>query len=848
MDETAILNELKRLILIKTGIRTITPSDCKRISIEISRSLNKNVSETTIKRLFGFAEAKHNFSKFTITTLSEYVNGENLENWPVHAHISNSHTIPANWSDVKFKISKITDFTLKGIKNRSSMPYQMTISRKFAEHDFDVFYKSDFNFTAFISQPGYGKTILLSHLAERLLNNASVYKDSTVLFVQASSFFNSENVAFNFEDQLKLLLNIPKKESLVNYINENCRQSNGKFILFLDGFSELALKNDLKKQLFDGIISFICTIEHVHAIKLVMSMRTTTWIRFYEKIRHSAYLKSKWFMGNYFNQKEVSNVPPLTEKEVDLIISKIDGISVRQINPKLKNQLKFPFHIELYHQLREEDPLFNYSTNITFHELISRFIQENIYRSNYYTEKILFLKRIIQLTAYGKSGNSVPKDSLINELSAFKNAYMELVADGIIMEEKHYQDCHPREFVRFIHTHIFEYFLFIELLEKFHLQLDKHFFQYIHEEYHNDNTRFQLLQWTVRFIVRTGDLKALLRLFDLQLGHLEHNYLILFIAENLKYRSKYSADTIGLLREHKLHDRIIEELIHFDFVDSNYREAIEVLSDLSDSEEHTLIYQSLLALIDILSMNEERIKMRLEKLNGLDASGWLINPREATQLIYARITNTPIADNALIKYIERSEYPFLDQKRDLNTQQGITYLLAIVLNLLYGSDNGSVKIIDSIIKLHPKDFSKRSEFSIFILNLMGVSKARMNSCKKTDQLERILISLHETGDRYKTTQYSALVLKMIRAYQHRNKGEYEKACECCEDCIHLFKKYKLNLNGIMMYNLIIDIYLGMNNTPKVNEYKYERLCMMDENNISSGMFSLPKKSLNTKHR
>ncbi|SMC80654.1 NACHT domain-containing protein [Pedobacter nyackensis] len=842
MDETAILNELKRLILIKTGIRTITPSDCKRISIEISRSLNKNVSETTIKRLFGFAEAKHNFSNFTITTLSEYVNGENPENWPVHAHVSNKHIIPANWSDVKFKISKVTDFTLKGIKNRSSMPYQMTISRKFAEHDFDVFYKSDFSFTAFISQPGYGKTILLSHLAERLISNVSAYKDSTVLFVQASNFFNSENVALNFEDQLKSLLNISKKESLVNYISENCKQSNGKFIIFLDGFSELAHKNDLKKQLFDGIISFICSIEHVKAIKLVMSMRSTAWIRFYEKIRHSAYLKSKWFMGNYFNQNEVSNVPPLTEKEVDLIISKIDGINIREINPKLKNQLKFPFHIELYHQLREEDPLFNYSTNITFHELISRFIQENIYRSNYYTEKILFLKRIIQLTSYGKTGNAVPKDSLINELSAFKNAYMELVSDGIIMEEKHYQDYHPREFVRFIHTHIFEYFLFIELLEKFHLQLDTHFFQHIHEEYHNNNTRFQLLQWTVRFIVRIGDLKALLRLFDLQFDHLEHNYLILFIAENLKYRSKYSADTINLLREYKLHDRIIEELIHFDFVDSNYKEAIEVLADLSDSEEHTLIYQSLLAMIDILSMNEERIKMRLEKLNDLNATGWLIDPREATQLIYAKITNAPIVDNPLISCIQRSEYPFLDHNRELNTQQGITYLLVIVLNLLYGSDNSSVKIIDTIINLHPKDFSKRSEFSIFILNLMGLSKSRMNSSKKTDQLERILIRLHETRDRYKTTQYSALILKMTRAYQHRNKGEYEKACEYCDECIHLFKKYKLNLNGIMMYNLIIAIYSRMNNIPKVNEYKYERLCMMDENNISSGMFFSPRAS------
>lgn len=243
MDEISILNELKGLILIKTGIRTITPADCKRISIEISKTLNKNVSETTIKRLFGFAMVKHNFSKFTITTLSEYVSGESIDSWPAAMQINNN--IPTNWTEVKQKVIKITDFTLKGIKNRSGMPYQMTISRKFAEHDFDEFFKSDHSFTTFISQPGYGKTILLSHIAEKFINNtAPGYKDSAILFLQAYTFFNADHPSLNFEDQLKTLLNIPKKESLLSYIHQNYQQTKGKFVIILDGFSELTLKKN----------------------------------------------------------------------------------------------------------------------------------------------------------------------------------------------------------------------------------------------------------------------------------------------------------------------------------------------------------------------------------------------------------------------------------------------------------------------------------------------------------------------------------------------------------------------------------------------------------------------------
>lgn len=73
MSNTLILHELKRLILAKADIRVISPSDCGIISLAVQKELKKNISETTIKRLFGFAIHTHEFSRFTINTLAEYV-------------------------------------------------------------------------------------------------------------------------------------------------------------------------------------------------------------------------------------------------------------------------------------------------------------------------------------------------------------------------------------------------------------------------------------------------------------------------------------------------------------------------------------------------------------------------------------------------------------------------------------------------------------------------------------------------------------------------------------------------------------------------------------------------------
>ncbi|WP_285060042.1 hypothetical protein [Pedobacter ginsengisoli] len=841
MDETFILNELKSLILTKTGIKTITPADCKRISIEISKTLNKNVSETTIKRLFGFAMVKHNFSKFTLTTLSEYVNDEYLETSVANTGIT--HNTPRSWKDIHDKACKISEFTIKAIKNRSGMPYEMTISRKFSEHDFEIFYKSDYSFTSYISQPGYGRSILLSHLGEKLMSNdRSLFNDSTLLFTTTSTLYTNEKISLNFEDQLKAQLGIQPKDSLITYAADNYELSGGKLVIFLDGFSDIELKRDLKKQLFDSIINFICAIENNKAIKLVMSMRSTTWVRFYNEIRHSAYLKTKWFPGSYFNLNELSNVPPLTEKEVDQIISKIIPLRETEINPKLKDQLKFPFHIQLYYQLKKEDPNFHYSTNITFYELIFRLIQNQIYRANYYTEKILFLKKVILLTDFGKNGSSVLKDDLISDLLAFKNAYMELLSDGILMEEKSNEEFHPKEHVKFIHPHIFEYFLFIEILEKFNLKIDRSYFDFINREYKNETTRFQLLQWTIRFIVRIGDFKSLPLIFDLELNNYERNYLILFIAENLHYRSKNNPETNSILHEHKFHDTIIKELMNFDFVDSFYKEAVSVLIKITDDEENLLIYNSLLSMFDMLSLNTDQIKNRIAILSKLSSGNWLVPPHRISQLVYNKITGTNEVNESFLNDIQKLISS--QTSEEITIEQAISYVLMILLSLFYDYQEETIKIVTLISNQHPKIFTNRSQFSIFMISILAFTNSISNPGKKTDQLENILAMLDEDKSRYRINKYTEVIIKLIQANQLKIKKDYTTSYQYCLDCLQIFKRNNLNLNCIYVYNLIIEIFTELGDVTKANDYKYDMLCFIEDNKISNKFYILtnePKK-------
>ncbi|WP_379091238.1 hypothetical protein [Pedobacter sp. UC225_65] len=207
MLDTHSLNELRNLILQKAGIKFISPSDCQHIALSISKKVNKTISKTTIKRLFGFAVAKHNFSKFTINTLLEYVDSSDTE------IVFKSSVTPIykkdveDWKHVAIRAKAISQTTLTGIINHCTIPYKATINRKFAIQDFEYFYKSNFSFTAFISQPGYGRSILLSHLVQNLFFKPQAkFHNDIVLFVNANEIFDKEgnHQSFETENQKKI--------------------------------------------------------------------------------------------------------------------------------------------------------------------------------------------------------------------------------------------------------------------------------------------------------------------------------------------------------------------------------------------------------------------------------------------------------------------------------------------------------------------------------------------------------------------------------------------------------------------------------------------------------------------
>jgi len=64
--------DLKDKVLQKIGVTSVLPHHCKLIARDIYEITQKHISETTLKRFFGFATKNHKFSSYTLAALNSY--------------------------------------------------------------------------------------------------------------------------------------------------------------------------------------------------------------------------------------------------------------------------------------------------------------------------------------------------------------------------------------------------------------------------------------------------------------------------------------------------------------------------------------------------------------------------------------------------------------------------------------------------------------------------------------------------------------------------------------------------------------------------------------------------------
>ena len=346
---------LKKLVLTGGGFKNISPSDCKALSNLIYKKTNQQLSETTLKRVYGFAYSKFKPSLFTLDAMAKFCdyNGwaDFCEN-DVPEKTKSDQTKDVCWHNIKHNADKISSFTLQALKNRSGIPYNQTIKRKFIDDHFDAFLKDDYTATLITAPAGYGKTIALCHwVEEHMALNVLGVNDDIILFFSSNALINVFISGKDINEWLLSLLGYNVGDDFSTLLDTK-QSHTGNFYLIIDGLDEHMFRNDQFHLLLNQILDVFSFHQFNNTFKLILTMRSATWINHRHEIED---FKNKWFRGYMAGDDEAINVPLFNLQEIKELCTNINPSINSFIGIEAADNFNHPLYFQFYYRQHKED-------------------------------------------------------------------------------------------------------------------------------------------------------------------------------------------------------------------------------------------------------------------------------------------------------------------------------------------------------------------------------------------------------------------------------------------------------------------------------------------------------------
>jgi hypothetical protein len=129
---------LQNETLRRFGVTQLLPGNCKALSQVVLDKTGKLISETTLKRFFGFALAQHSFSRYTLNTLAQFCDYKDWDQFQTYYYRKNAAQelgehcpTQEKWTEIKAKASAVSHYTILTLKNRSGIPFLHTVPRQY---------------------------------------------------------------------------------------------------------------------------------------------------------------------------------------------------------------------------------------------------------------------------------------------------------------------------------------------------------------------------------------------------------------------------------------------------------------------------------------------------------------------------------------------------------------------------------------------------------------------------------------------------------------------------------------------------------------------------------------------
>lgn len=735
---------LQKYIQTKSGLPSVSPGDCKQISIFIEKITGKVVSETTLKRFFGFARQEFNFSLYTLNTLSEYAGFESWDHFcqtiTNHGELSSGHTMWEEFRQKALIVSRITHTTLR---NLSGVPFELTVSRSSTEVDFEFFLESDFQFYCLTGTPGVGKTVQMTHLVQSFfLGDEAPYRDSIVWFLKGGAQKELIPSEIDLAKSMQEQLGPGKKFNFLEHFRQHPSEVKGKLVLMVDGFDEHIYDISELDNVFQKVTDLLGYFRGLGWLKIVFSLRTSTWRLLQERISQSESLIQTWFSGVFYQKEVKSNIAPLNPKEVSLVLKGIQGQSgvVLKESDELLDLFGYPFYIYLYTQLLKKVPFVQLKANALYCELVASCVLHKIHHSRYSVEMLVLLRRLVGLMDYGKSTEPIEKRLLLEGHDAYLLGYQELVREGILQEVDNDKIFAFRTYVQFIQEPLYRYFVAMSLIEEAPELSGLQLFQQVMREYPNESLRKALIKWILwyKMLKEPGEITEMISHHLLSPD--EKGDLLVFICEILQH---HSVDLEAAQRKDLITkgiDFFASYFLVLENLGDRHREALHTLLNYAVDpldQANLLILQTLLGIAFLDRYEISRAMAALQKLDHqIFTERYPFNPLAGLEYIlrfYSQQPNSPAFPAALLEFIKHP--PARNKGKLPEPEQVIAYQLGAFVLALRRSHRELIELTATIQRLHPELFSRQycGGTAMFLMLRQAFSALRTHRTAQADQ-------------------------------------------------------------------------------------------------------------------
>lgn len=628
----AYFDKLKTLVLDKAQIKQLVPADCYRLALEIKAATNKSVSETTIKRVFGFASSIHQPSIYTLNALAEYCGFDGWDSFYTFMERGKLQTSQQKtWGEIALNATKISLFNIQSNKHRCGIPYHLTIDREYLQSFIERFKRSGATAGILHGPAGHGKTIAISRWVENQISlNHKASTHDIYLFTNSLSLLQGMAFGYHCNRWLAHLLGFETSDLLDTFMEGYRVAAPGNFYLVID---ELHCDLVPDRQFYNIMSQFIEMVRHFaqfNWFRIVLVLRDVTLLK-YENLFKETLINPQWFsdLGKTM-VRTAPGMPSFSNTEVCQLVRNITG-KIRPytlLKQSAQNLVNVPLFFQYYYELVGAKLNPNQVTDFDEYLIAAQYLKKRVFNGINTLAKQALMEELTTITEERNGTLEISKKQAYTIIKQYRSAYNDLIYCGLLQEASSGGEVRQYTVIRFQSDLIATYFHALQLFSQ-HEHVER-LIDALERTPFSKHTKTGLLKWLILFYTEMGDLRLINQIAGIPFLENGRSGIVSFICDGLHKLTTTLDQSVQEQLIHALYDSPFVDyaLNHTDF-QVECEPNVAKLLDFKLSDAHEIVLRSKLAFIALLKWEEEAFLAQFEQLSAKQSdayAGFVANP------------------------------------------------------------------------------------------------------------------------------------------------------------------------------------------------------------------------------